>query len=406
MVSASISSRSSGLPPWRHSVAKSSSARLGLRVLANAELPRRLRASGRGASRARSCQLASQWCMPVRQYGSSSWAVTTGVMPRVTRWLAVLGGQRAQNTHQRQIGRRPRLVEPFLADRPAAVVGQPGQVGVQDEGEQARASGARIGTGGRHGRTAIATRSRLSSMSVSVASTRSKSSVVTEATSASRSVGPRCVGQRAGDLGVDDRAAVAGVELDQPRAVEHPQHRVDREARAGQQFGQLGGVELPGVERVDRGVAAGGEGDPVGRRHQQHPAGPQDPQALGDELPLVPEVFDHLEVDHHIDSPVGQRQLGKVAVAHLDPRVAGAHVGDRGLVVVEPDHAGAPRRRSGRRRTPRRSRPRARRGPRSGRPAARRRPHGGGTSSSPPPGRAPCARRSGAAASSRPADRR
>ena len=34
----------------------------------------------------RSCQFATQCCMPVRQYGSSSWAVTTGVMPSVTRW--------------------------------------------------------------------------------------------------------------------------------------------------------------------------------------------------------------------------------------------------------------------------------------------------------------------------------
>ena len=37
------------------------------------------------ASWPRSCQFASQWCMPSRQYGSSSWAVTTGVMPRVSR---------------------------------------------------------------------------------------------------------------------------------------------------------------------------------------------------------------------------------------------------------------------------------------------------------------------------------
>ena len=120
------------------------------------------RACAVAASRARSCQLASQWCMPSRQYGSSSWAVTTGVMPSVSRPLPVLGGQRAQHPHQRQVGRRPRLVEPLLADRPAAVVGQPRQVGVQDQGEQ---PGYRLVRRIAHGRTAIATRSRLSSMS-------------------------------------------------------------------------------------------------------------------------------------------------------------------------------------------------------------------------------------------------
>ena len=197
--------------------------------------------------------------------------------------------------------------------------------------------GRRVG----HGRTAIATRSRLSSMSGfgPPAAMRSKSAVVTDATSASRSVGPGCVGQRARDLGVDDRAAVARVELDQPRAVKHAQHRLDRKARVGQQFGQLGGVQLAGVERVDRGVAAGGEGDPVGRRHQQHPARAQHPEALATNCALVPEVFDHLEVDHDIDVAVVERQLGQVAVAHLHPRVARADMGDRRLVVVEPDDA-------------------------------------------------------------------
>ena len=36
------------------------------------------------ASWARNCQFASHRYMLSRQYGSSSWAVTTGVMPRVT----------------------------------------------------------------------------------------------------------------------------------------------------------------------------------------------------------------------------------------------------------------------------------------------------------------------------------
>ena len=39
-------------------------------------------------------------------------------------------------------------------------------------------------------------------------------------------VGPRRIGQRAGDLGVDDRAAVPGVQLDQPAAMENPVARI------------------------------------------------------------------------------------------------------------------------------------------------------------------------------------
>ncbi|SHX08806.1 Uncharacterised protein [Mycobacteroides abscessus subsp. abscessus] len=38
------------------------------------------------ASNARSCQLASQLCSPVKQCGSSSCAATTGVMPSVSRF--------------------------------------------------------------------------------------------------------------------------------------------------------------------------------------------------------------------------------------------------------------------------------------------------------------------------------
>ena len=117
-------------------------------------------------------------------------------------------------------------------------------------------------------------------------------------------LGPRGIRERTRDLRVDDRAAVALVELDQLRPVEDAQHRLDRKAFARQQFGQLRGAEFAGVERVDRGVAAGGEGDPVRRRHQQHAARPQYPEAFGYELPLIPQVFDHLEVDDDINSTV------------------------------------------------------------------------------------------------------
>jgi hypothetical protein len=88
---------------------------------------------------------------------------------------------------------------------------------------------------------------------------------------------PRGVGHGPGDLGVDDRSAVAGVHLHQSGAMENAVHRLDPEARVFQQFPQFGGVEFAGVERVDRGVAAGGEGDPVRRGHQQPTAGPEQP---------------------------------------------------------------------------------------------------------------------------------
>ncbi len=49
-------------------------------------------------------------------------------------------------------------------------------------------------------------------------------------------------------------------------------------------------------------------------------------------------MFDDLEVDHDIDSTVGQWQRGQVAVPHLHPRIPGPHMRDGRLVVVEPDH--------------------------------------------------------------------
>jgi len=77
--------------------------------------------------------------------------------------------------------------------------------------------------------------------------------------------------------------------------------------RVDQQFGEFVGVQLTGMERVDRGVAAGGEGDPVGGGHHQRPRRTQHPQALPDKLTLIPQVLDDLEVDHHVHRRVGQR---------------------------------------------------------------------------------------------------
>ena len=147
MVPASISSRSSGLPPCRHSVVKSSSACVGFGDARECRTARngsdaagaspRMRAQppvGQPVMHAVEAVRVVELCGDHRRHAQGD---------QVT---AVLGGQRAQHPHQRQVGRRPRLVEPFLADRPAAVVGQPRQVGVQDEGEEPghRPAGGRV----------------------------------------------------------------------------------------------------------------------------------------------------------------------------------------------------------------------------------------------------------------------
>ncbi len=159
--------RAAAVAPQRREVVERP---VGLGVLANPKAAsfRRRRRRRRGARvvrprSARSCQLASQWCMPVQAVRVVELCGDHRRHAERDQVAAVLGGQRAQHPHQRQVGRRPRLVEPFLADRPAAVMGQPRQMGVQDEGEQPGYRASRAA--GRHGRTAIATRSRLSSMS-------------------------------------------------------------------------------------------------------------------------------------------------------------------------------------------------------------------------------------------------
>ena len=51
-----------------------------------------------------------------------------------------LGGEPSDEVDDRQVGVRPRLVEPLLADRPGAVVGEPGQMAVQHQAERALGS--------------------------------------------------------------------------------------------------------------------------------------------------------------------------------------------------------------------------------------------------------------------------
>ena len=174
---------------------------------------------------------------------------------------AALGGQPSHDVEHGQVGVRPRLVEPLLPDRPPPVVGEPGEVGVQDEAE--RPDGPAGGVGHRRTlpphRVAVATRSRLASTGWPWASgQRMKSAVVTAVTSRRRRRRPG-VGEHRRGLGGDQRAAVGGVQRAQPRAVVQAEHRDVDEPRLDQQLDQLGGRQLPRVERVERRVAAGGE---------------------------------------------------------------------------------------------------------------------------------------------------
>lgn len=89
------------------------------------------------------------------------------------------------------------------------------------------------------------------------------------------------------------------------------------------------------MERVQRGVAARREGDAIGRRDEETPAGTQHSTALGDEGGLVPQVFDDLEVHDHVDRLVWQGEIYQVAGDHRQFRVAPAGVFDGRRVVVD-----------------------------------------------------------------------
>ncbi len=280
MVSASISSRSSGLPPCAPQRREVVERAVGLGVLANAELPQRVACKRRRLQRA---QLPVG--QPVVHARQAVRVVELGGDHRRHaerhQVTAVFGGQRAQHPHQRQVGRRPRLVEPFLADRPAAVMGQPRQVGVQDEGEQP-GDGLGPAGAGPHGRTAIATRSGCRRCS------RSAASIEVEVVGGHRRdvgeqiVGPRRVGQRARDLGVDDRAAVSGVELGaaarrgRPRASTRSEKpatvssSVSSAALSSRVWNGLIGVSRPGEKVIRLGVDI--SSTPAGRSTRRHSA--------------------------------------------------------------------------------------------------------------------------------------
>ncbi|CFE60295.1 Uncharacterised protein [Mycobacterium tuberculosis] len=130
---------------------------------------------------------------------------------------------------------------------------------------------------------------------------------------------------------------MAGVHVAQAWAMKQPAHGHIDESRVDQQRSELVGIELAGVEWVDRGIAAGGKGDPVGGGHHQQSRAPQYPGALANESGLIPQMLDDLEVDHDVYRRVGQWQLGQVCLHHLHSGIAAPDMGHRSLVVVHRD---------------------------------------------------------------------
>ena len=163
-----------------------------------------------------------------------------------------LGGQPVEHRQQRQVAAGPGLVQPLLADRPAAVPRQPRQVRVQDDAQRP--------DGFAHRRTAVSTRSRHPARSWS---STTKSAAVTAATRArSASSGS----PRGGDLR-GHQVAVRRLVGGQPRPGAQPEHRAHLEVPSHQRA-ELGRRPARGSGRRCRaGTSAGWAWSrPAGRR--------------------------------------------------------------------------------------------------------------------------------------------
>ena len=169
------------------------------------------------------------------------------------------------------------------------------------------------------------------------ASTRSKSSVVTAATSARSSGGHGASATAraicASMMEPPWRASISRSRgpwnsplIDTRAKPASTSSSVSSSALSSRVWNGLIGVSRPGEKVIRLGV------DTISK-----PDGTQHPGALGHELGLVPQVLDDLEVHHDVHRRVGQRQLGQVRLHDLHPRVAAADVGHRGLVVVHRD---------------------------------------------------------------------
>ena len=103
-----------------------------------------VRVAGRSPARGSAAATApprSGVCV-ARRTGRRAGRPAPGVTPEREDVAVALGRKRVQLGDERDVGLDPGLVQPLLAERPDAVVRQPGQVGVQDEAEGARHRGA------------------------------------------------------------------------------------------------------------------------------------------------------------------------------------------------------------------------------------------------------------------------
>ena len=191
----------------------------------------------------------------------------------------------------------------------------------------------------RQGSRTTANRSRLASS----ASPMTKSAAVTDSTTArtpaSQTPGPGPAGRR--------RSTRATPPTSQALAVSQSD---DPDVGAGQPPAQLGAelhrVVLATVVEVGGSLAptqAGGEGEPVRRGDDQDAAGPGDAGQLAHVVAGRPDVLEHLEGHRHVDRAVVERERRQ-----RTPQVCRllATVGPRGVrgghrVVVDADHADA-----------------------------------------------------------------
>ena len=219
--------------------------------------------------------------MPARQCGSSSCAASTGVMPSVSR--SVRPSAASVRSTRSPAGTSPPTTGRATPRPPAtgrgwrATAGGSAGPGRTSPGPWPRPDAS---VTVHRGLTARATRSRLASMSA-----RPKCEVVDGDAPRRRRRGrrPRFAGERAVDLGVDERPAVLGVERAQPRAVVHAGHQrrpskpastsssVSSAAFSSRVWNGLSGVSRPGEKVIRFGVLT--SSSPPGRRTRAHSAG-------------------------------------------------------------------------------------------------------------------------------------
>ena len=210
-------------------------------------------------------------------------------------------------------------MQPLLADRPRAVRA-PARAG-GCAGRRSRVPD-RVGSLRAHRRTATASRS--SAVVDAVAARRRSRAAVTAATNRCAAPADQARRRRRPSLRGDQRTPCRRSQRAQPRPVRAAPSTGDRRTGAASSAASSCGVELLGVERVQRRSSRpGGEGQPVRGGQQQRAGRAQHPRALGEEPRLVPQVLDDLQAATTVDAVVGERQALRGWPAHgADARVA------------------------------------------------------------------------------------